>query len=377
MAAQVTDYVDRGICFTHPEVEWQMRFSSDYDWLCNRNRKSDSDEVYSYWPESCMYTVDHDVVTRLYEGYMDWNVARNRLEPKIVEWAAACGRIFSVFPELPMEQLSFAHRHYTTTFFMDDPYERSCRKGTGNSFGRAYLHNLRLIFQGETTGWSDLKCFQSDRTPSVDVEVALFALDIVKENRSLGERVLSRDQFDFHLKTCYLWLDFLSRESKSFEDNVSQGSVSGYSDLLGTRHITCGFELVIAGVLPSATFTLPLITPLNPFVHLAAVVVAMDNDIVSVPKERKSGEDQESPSNFFFTIRNREEDSDMRAVRQLLHRRNAMVKCLHDQIMMMPPGWKHSYLNLLKYTMSICDFEYVLGHGSPNPRYGFVWHDTA
>lgn len=374
--AQITDYVDADLHFAQPLVPWKMRFSSDWDKVSRLNQDQSSDEVYTYWPESCLYRVDHDMVTRLNDDFMGWDLCRDGLHPHIMQWSAACSRLFSVFPELPVDQLSFAHRHYMTAFYMDDSMERSCRNGTSTTFGSAFVSNLRSIYSDPLLFLIDLNAFESDLVPRSQIDAALFAQEVTRCTTEFGKKVLSHSHFAYHRHVSLLWLEYLLREAAAYQENIRTGGTSSYSDLLETRHMTIGFEMTTAGILPpDDTVVNRILTPFNPFYHLGSIIVVIDNDTASAPKEMGTESDETSPSNFFI-IQKKEGKGDLEAVRHLLEKRNAMAKCMDDQLTMLPASWRPAYFNILKCAFSFCDFEYVLEHGRPNTRYGFMWYKT-
>ena len=182
--------------------------------------------------------------------------------------------------------------------------------------------------------------------------------------------------FQHHQGGSLLFYEYLMRESGNFYKHVQERTSIDYETLLETRIMTIGLEYVLSAVLPQdGSIHDRLMGHFNPFLHVLGTCVSFDNDIAASPKEKglTDGTDV-CPINMFFSI-SKEHNDPMDSVRAALLRRNATMSLMEQQVKMLPGSWRKSYENTLKLALSFCDYEYLLGHGRPNPRYGNTWQE--
>ena len=355
--------------FIHDQAQWKMRFSSDYDKVTRLNRQLDSDEVWTYWPEMCLYHIDHDVVESITKDIQKWDKL-DQMNDKAKEWAIGSTRVFGNCPTVPYAQKVYAHMQFLNSFCMDDPYENSCRKGTALTFGSAFLSNCRAILVNDCKSLIDLKGFESEKTTKKDIAAALFGQEVLRDTTTFARDHVSRQVYEIHRLNNLCWIDAVLREGHSFAKNEALNLKTTYEEQMDHRIETAGFELVLAGILPPKDAKLHMYRNYNPFLHQGSMIVALDNDTASAPKERT--EVDRSLSNLLFNLV--EGRSEMEAVRELLSRRNLIARNMEQQMKILPKSWRPLYQSIFNYALTLCDYEYVHGKGDRyNPRYGFTW----
>jgi hypothetical protein len=334
-----------------------------------------SNKLANFWPRKYLYTIDHDLLRQLSSDYRQWDLARAHLSADHLHWSAGVARCFSYFKDLPYERLAFAHRHCTTTFFMDDVWERSCFGGTSGTFGRAYLSNLANTVRGQEGYIIDLNVFKSDAVTDNLLDSALFAQNILRQNLETGKKVLSPLGYALQKEVILIWFQNLIREESLLLPSQKDGNKYHYDNLMNTRVMTVGYELVLPAILPVSDNTgAEIIRPYHNFAMMGSMVAALDNDLASAPKEQGKWAGDESPMNLLFAVQREDGCGVMAAARKIVNRRNAIVKVMAGELEVCPKRWRAAYTNMLLYALNFSDYEYVSEHGRPNTRYGFTWH---
>jgi hypothetical protein len=374
LPGQWDDYVDKKVTFSHPDCVWRWRFISDWDRARALVDDDTTDIVYIYQPPNALAPIDHDVVAHLAADYRKWKLAGDVLGPELHDWAASLSRSYSSFPNIPIQQLEFAHRHVTTTFFMDDPFEKSCRLGVGSTFGLAYLGNLMCIYRKEKPHlMTDLTRFESDIVTKELIQGAHMAMEVVRENNAFGQRVLSPAGWEYQRLVGLEWLDSLARERLVIDQSSPTRHSFTVDQRMEIRMGTVGLELISPGIIPQDDVSLQVMMPFNPFVYSAAAIGILDNDTTSSVKERGTGADDEHRSNLFFAYKHAGNLTDMQAIRVVTKIRNNYARNMEMQYNLIRESWRPAYYNMLKYCFLISDYEWCVEHGTPNPRYGWTW----
>jgi hypothetical protein len=370
---QLTDYVDKDVTFTHKDILSEKKVTSDRERILKSSQDLEQTLLFNYYPGCCIEPINHERMAFMMQDYKEWDLLRGRMSDKLKNWCASLARVFSIF-DVSHERLAYSHRLLTTTFLMDDPVERGCKVGAKETFVYAFIANLKAIFTEERPVMIDLQVFLSDRVDQDLIDAAKFAQDLVRCNNETGKQVMPPGYHAYNIKCQLAWFDTLKKEADLFDGmRIINPNDDGFEDTLEIRRGSIGYESIVASILPDYDkLTCSLLPAYSSFVDMAAAVTAIDNDLTSAPKEKGSASHKQSESNVYHFLL-KQGKGELAAAHILTNLRNRILMNMEEQIFLMNKSWRAPFQVVFKHALMASDYNFCVGHGHPNPRYGFSW----